>query len=936
MNDLIDIFRDEVEVNLKEATRLALALEQGAPSREQTEALMRGFHTLKGAARAIGFDAEKQIAHYLENAYHDLLDGKAEYRADLVDLSLAAIDELRACLQARLDGQEPPPPDAFEAQVERYRNGEALMTAAAPSEADAPLHQSPPAPPPSAASTPAPAFEMPDGIDLMAIFRAQAEGHIAQARSLLTGFDPGAATADEQEDLRRAFHTLKGAARAIGLDHIRDVAGSIEGLFHALKDGELAPTPDIPNAASCSLDWVEAMLNASIAGEDAPPVDCFLATIEALMNGEPFTACPAPDGTAAATAPEQEPAAEPESVAEQPSPAAAAPAPSPTTAAGPAGIAEARPRPAGGTRYRANVEYEQLDRLHRISGELTVAVASLTGQRNRLRGLKRDINRVLHHLRRDGSEQVLAESTRVLLERLSNVSTNLDDLGTAQDRSEGRLKRLVDGLADEVTQARLVPLSTLFDDYPRMVRDLARELGRQVEVLIDGDDNRIDGAVLEQLRTPLLHLVRNALDHGIEPPELRETLGKARLGRLAIEARQLGSMMRIRVIDDGTGIDLHRLRETVLANGLTSPELWDAMGLEERMQFLFLPALSTSAEVSETSGRGFGLDIVKTHIEAAGGHIGVHSEAGGGTCFEIQVPLSLSLTRCLLVSGGQHALFGRQRYAFPMNDVAAVRRVERDQLREVDGRLAAHVDEETLFLHDLHEILGLTPIKTAIEERHLLVLGDDDGSYGLLVEEVEDELDMVSRPLDERLGKVEAVSGLSVLDDGALALIVDVPDLLARMHEGSGWLHEVSAGAIAARVAEEEQEVRILVVEDSVTVREVERHFLEQAGYSVTTAVNGVDGLNKAKGGEHELMITDIDMPRMNGIELISNLRALERFRELPIVVVSYKDRLEDRERALAAGADRYVTKSEFDTDAMLGIVAEMIAGAAHNARTPA
>jgi two-component system sensor histidine kinase and response regulator WspE len=444
----------------------------------------------------------------------------------------------------------------------------------------------------------------------------------------------------------------------------------------------------------------------------------------------------------------------------------------------------------------------------------------------------------------------------------------------------------------------------------------------------------------------MLHLIRNAIDHGIEEASVRQDAKKPAAGRLYIEARQLGSMMRIRIADDGAGIDHAKLMRTVIERGHTTEDLWHAMALEERMQFLFLPGLSTADQVSTTSGRGFGLDIVKNVLDEVGGQVAVHSENGRGTMFELRVPLTLALTRCLLVVGGKHSLFGTQRYAVPMNEIARVHRLDLDWLREIQGRVAARIDGETLFLHRLDDLLGLQPVRRELVNQNLIVLGEADNHCGLLVDEVSDELDLVSRPLDPRLGKVRDVAALALLDDGGLALILDVPDLLERMREGAGGVRRTLPGAgstagplfgrpgtgphtqVPTDSADSDQAdaaPRLLVVEDSVTVREVERHFLEQAGYQVTTAVNGIDGLNKARAGEFQMMITDIDMPRMNGIELISTLRGMERFRALPIVVVSYKDRAEDKEKALEAGADRYVTKSQFDTDVMLAIVADLL-----------
>jgi len=932
MNDLIEIFREEVAANLKEATRLALEFEQGPPDRAGIEALMRVFHTLKGAARAVQCDQERDLAHRLEDVLHDQLDGTLPWRAATVDLCLMAVDLIRETLAARLAGTPWPDLAEFTARVEAERAG--LPAPPAPSPA--------PPEPPAATEPPQPLDRGTDGdcgLDLLGIFAQEVTTQVAAARLLLAG----ASGASSDDDLPRVFHTLKGAARAVGCDTIRTVAGALEDLLHRPQDGE-APdlSAGLPPALDCGLRWIESLLAGLRQGAAAPPLEPLLEQLARLHESGQFAPCAPPVPAADPLPASADPAVEPPPTPLHPAPAAP-PAGAPLTVATAPSAGLPTDLPAGGQRTR--LAYEQLDRLHRLSGELTVAVASFAGQRNQLRGLTRELTRAGQRLNRllagalgdDLDREALHEALRQVTQRLAATTGGLDGLTETHDRIEGRFHYLADGLADEVTQARLLPLSDLFDDYPRMVRDLAQELGKRVELHLEGQDNRIDRAVLEQLRNPLLHLLRNALDHGIEPPAVRESQGKPAAGRLTLTAHRVGALMRLRVGDDGAGIDLERLEAAVVAAGHTTPALWAQLGSEERTQFLFLPGLSTARSLSTTSGRGFGLDIVKAGIESSGGTVAVHSEPGRGTCFDLHVPLSLSLTRCLLVVGGRHPLFGDQRYAFPMTEVTRIRRLAQSELRELEGRLAVHLDGETLPLFQLHGILGLAPIQQEVGRKHLLVLEEGGGRFGLLVEAVIDELDMVARPLDERLGKVAEVSGLTLLDDGGVALIMDVTDLLQHLREGVGYL--APAGLQAAAALDPAQEAataaQVLVVEDSVTVREVERHFLEQAGYQVTTAVNGVDGLNKAKAGDYRILITDIDMPRMNGIELIRTLRGLDRFRQLPIIVVSYKDRAEDRDKALDAGADRYVTKSEFDTDAMLALVAQLLASAPARAAAP-
>ncbi|NEX21601.1 hybrid sensor histidine kinase/response regulator [Thiorhodococcus mannitoliphagus] len=970
MIDFLDIFREEVDSNLKEATRLTIALENGEPERAQTEALMRVFHTLKGAARAMQFEEEKQTAHLLEDVYHDLLDGKTDFRPELVDLSLKAIDFFRDQVAARAAGRALPDVSMLAEQARRYCAGAPLAAVGADL---APQQARPPVPPsedrkeatsPQRSTTAAARSDAAsslktaavadaeraqtdasDDAQLSAIFHAEAQERLDQAGRLLDGIDPAGFAPEGLEALRGCFRELKGTARAIGLDRICEAAGAVEVLLSQVAAGSLPAGSDLSLLLRCALRWIGLLVAEGVAGAPERSIEPLREQLACYGRGEPIGGCSAPGaGAPTEVSADARAAGADSSIGSRAGAGGGSESEDQVFAKAPA-IGEAerersaatqKPSAGGGRsapRRRASVAYEQLDRLHRLSGELTVSVGAMAGQRNRVRLLARELDQATRQIARVSAGQLnaisgvgdgdfaLHELLQPVIERLDAIGDGLESLSQVHDRTEGQLQRLAGHLVDEVTQARLVPLTELLDDYPRMVRDLARDLGKQVALRIEGDQGRIDRAVLDALRNPLLHLVRNALDHGIETPPQRRAAGKDDAGRLAIEAQQLGSMMRIRVADDGAGIDLDRLRETVVGSGRTTETLWGAMGIEEQMQFLFLPGLSTATHVSDLSGRGFGLDIVKSGLDAMGARVGVHSERGHGSCFELQVPLSLALTRCLLVEGGRHPLFGVQRYAFPMHEVVSVARVDAQRLRRIEGRLAVRLGDETLLLYEFSQLSGLAPLSSEVADKHLLVLGDGERRGALLVEAVIDELDVVTRPLDERLGKVQEAAGVTLLNDGGLALVVDTPDLLERLDQGV-------VQQIEASVETPEKVSHILVVEDSVTVREVERHFLTQAGYAVTTAVNGVDGLNKAKAGDHDMVVTDIDMPRMNGIELIRALRAIDRFHELPVIVVSYKDRPEDREAALDAGANRYLTKAQFDTDAMLETVAELLAAA--------
>jgi len=891
LNNLIQIFRQEVEGNLKQATEIALSLEKQPGSRQDIEALMRVFHSLKGASGAVGFDREKELSHRLEDCFHAVLNEEISYSSALTDLTLSAVDALNTLLQARLKELPLPDNQALYQQIASFLENNSL--AETNTQADT-------------------GFSLPENLDLAAIFKLQAEGHIENARSCLEQLQKDLADSSNIEQLRRLFHTLKGAARAIGFAEIRELAGELEGLIYRYEESSQPLSDNLLQLCDSALNWISALLAARVARQSPPDHSAILTVIQAFDDQQ------SPDYPAA-------PSLEITETASQ--------TPEKTTPAIAVDSSEENNNRPFNLQTNTSIDYRQLDKLHNLSGELLVSVTALGEQRSRIRrfsgGLatvSQHLSRLSHDLQHNSiSSDSLIDKMHAIQQEIRELNTQIENLTDVHDISESRFQNLVDELGTQVNHIRLLPLSLLFDDYQRVVRNLARELGKQVSVNISGAGNRIDRAVLESIRSPLIQLIRNAVDHGIEDSESRKNSAKPVNANLTIRAIQMGGIVRITVTDDGRGIDPQRLKKTVLERQLTSAELWDQMTTEERLDFLFLPGFSTAGKVSDTSGRGFGLDIVKTGVEAIGGRILLRTEPGQGCQFEMDVPLTLSLTRCLLVKAGNHPLFDEQTCAFPVSDIDHVSRIKNADIREIEGHLSVRFQNETIRLFNLHSIIGLQSSQPDLSQKHLLVLKNQDKRFGLLVDAIIDEQDLVIQAIDERLGKVQDISAVSLLSAGNLALVMDIPDLIQRMNEGQLQLmqslpaHDITAAEEAA------EKYRILVVEDSITVREVERHFLQQAGYEVSTAVNGVDGLNKARAGNYDLIISDIDMPRMNGIEMISQLRELDKFKTIPIVVVSYKDRQEDRNAAMDAGANDYITKSEFDTDKMLELIKNLL-----------
>jgi two-component system sensor histidine kinase and response regulator WspE len=461
------------------------------------------------------------------------------------------------------------------------------------------------------------------------------------------------------------------------------------------------------------------------------------------------------------------------------------------------------------------------------------------------------------------------------------------------------------------------PFSDGMHGFSRLVRDMSRELEKKVRFEVLGTATPVDRDILEKLEAPLSHLIRNALDHGLETPAEREQAGKKPEGKITVEARHVAGMLNITVRDDGRGISLPRLKAKIVEKGLASAEMAESLTKAELLEFLFLPGFSTAKKISEISGRGVGLDVVFSMAQEVGGSVRVDSEEGEGTRFLLLLPLTLSVLRTLLVE------IDAEKYAMPLTRIDRILRVSHEELHVVEDRQFYALNGENIGIVDARQLFQRSERKSGPALCHLLVFSDRLSRFGLVVDRFLGQQDLVVHPLDGRLGKISNISAGAILEDGSPVLILDVDDLVRSIDNllGHGRLRKVGA----ARVEAASGRKRILVVDDSLTVREVERKLLETHGYEVSVAVDGMDGWNRLQGGPFDMVVSDIDMPRMNGIELVRKIKADPLLKGLPVMIVSYKDREEDRLKGLEAGANYYLTKSSFHDETLLKAVRDLI-----------
>jgi two-component system sensor histidine kinase and response regulator WspE len=747
---------------------------------------------------------------------------------------------------------------------------------------------------------------------LLDLFRAEVEGQAAAMTAGLLAMerDPGAT--EHCDEVMRGAHSLKGAARIVNRDSAVRVAHAIEDcIVAAQREGARLPRERIDEL----LRGVDLLGRIAIVPEsDLADWDLkHRAEIDAFLHALAKPVRPVAE-QAVAPMGDVKPA-QAEFTAREPRSEPPGPPPPERVPTAPA-KAEVR---------ALRVTAENVNRLLGLAGESVVAARWLdafTAELLRFKRLQNELTKTVISVHESLAGLELNERVRGQLSEVRNKAVacreafalRMDEL----DSFDRRFVNLSERLYQEVLDCRMRPFADGVQSFPRMVRDLARTLGKEVKLEIVGETTPVDREILERLESPLGHLLRNAVDHGIETPEDRRLAGKPAVGTVRVEARHSAGMLLIELADDGRGIDLEALRAVVVEKGLTTADVAEKLTGAELLEFLFLPGFTMRETVTEISGRGVGLDAVQTMVKEVGGSVRASAQLGAGTQFQIKLPLTLSVVRALLVD------IGGEPYAFPLGRIASAVNVAREKIASVEGREHFSLGHEQVGLVAAHQVLGLDGSAPGDGELPVIVLGDKTTRYGLVVDRFLGERELVVRPLDARLGKVKDISAAALMPDQAPALIIDVDDLLRSIENlvSGGRLAHVRRGAATAA---EKTRKRVLVVDDSLTVRELERKLIDSQGYEVEVAVDGMDGWNAVRTGHYDLVVTDVDMPRLDGIELVTLIKKDPRLNSLPVMIVSYKDREEDRRRGLEAGADYYLTKGSFHDETLLRAVTDLI-----------
>ncbi len=570
------------------------------------------------------------------------------------------------------------------------------------------------------------------------------------------------------------------------------------------------------------------------------------------------------------------------------------------------------------------VSANKIERLMGLTGEVTVSARWLPPFSNSMLQLKRshiDIANLLDKLQDKLSQAeveppLLKELLRIR-EKNKTAANDLNERLNSLDVFTSTLSTHADRLYREMISVRMRPFADGVRGLPRLVRDLSRQLDKKVNFEIVGKTTEVDQDILEKLDAPLNHLIRNALDHGIESPIERRAANKPETGNVRLEAAHRSGLLMITLSDDGRGIDIAKLRDKVKRKGLVSEDLADKLSDAELVEFLFLPGFSTSSQVTEISGRGVGLDVVHSMVKEVGGQVRAESQPGQGLTFHLDLPLTLSVIRTFLVD------IAGEPYAFPLARIDRCLQLLPDDIQLLEERQYFRFSDNNIALVNIHDVLELDSSPPPCQEISVVLISDRFNAYGLVVDKFLGEYDLVVRPLDARLGKVADINAVAVMLDGSPVLIFDVEDLAHSIDKllGTRRLRKIHRPQDAAKTRRKQ----ILVADDSITIRELERKMLEHQGYQVDVAVDGMDAWSALRSDDYDLLVSDIDMPRMDGISLIQRVREHEGLQHLPIVVVSYKDSEEHRLQGMQAGANYYLTKSSFEDDSFVRAIIDLI-----------
>jgi chemotaxis protein histidine kinase CheA len=764
---------------------------------------------------------------------------------------------------------------------------------------------------------------MPDVMkDLMAIFKAETEEHLTKLDNGLVELEKQPDNVELVKDLNREVHTLKGSARVFGFSEIEDIAHRIEDIFDEVAGKRAVFSSFFAERIFKGLDAIRTILEKIVKGKEID-VDAsdICRELEACISGT--------QGIRIQRKRERGRKGEKEAVETQEK------------------VGQGKEHERGRTQDEVvdrmseavaphtsaqmeeyiRVPLSRVDKLLYLVGEVVInkmKASVIIAQTKRLSKLSKEVQKSISTLNevikkdfspQDGEVTKLLSQCDAQMQKLREHTLNLYDHASTQ---AFHLDPVIDELQANMKKVKLLPLSTIFDGFPRMVRDIASQQGKEVNLVISGEETELDKKVLEGIKTPLIHILRNCIDHGIEGPDVRVALGKKRCGTIKVSAFHEADNVVITVEDDGRGMDIDEIKQTALKKRLVSSYDLEERTDKEILNIVFMNGYSTSPVVTDVSGRGMGLDIVRRDITNLKGRVILDTQKNRETKFTLVLPLTIAIIQVLLVEV-QNMVF-----ALPMLPIIESVKVNMNDVSTMDGRMAIQFREHIVPLVRLNEVLELPPARDeggkAKEEMLVVIATNLDRRLGFIIDKIVGEEEVFIKSLGKHLGKVKNVSGAIIMPTGEVVVVLDIADLIA--HSALS-LSPVTGKRDASKAKRKEK--RILVVEDAFSTRELEKSILLTHGYLVDTAVDGLDALNRMTDTRYDLIVSDVEMPRMDGFELCRTLKKKEEYKGIPFVMVTALQKEEDKRRGIEVGAAAYIVKSAFEQTNLLDTIERLV-----------
>lgn len=775
---------------------------------------------------------------------------------------------------------------------------------------------------------------------LMEAFKAESAERLESLFTRLAALEHAENRDEEQKLLEIVFreaHSLKGAARSVNIGPVEHLCQAMENVFGALKQKKLDFSPKAFDLLNHAVQLVEKFL-ATDAGKRTEIEQEMANTARLLDNirdtkdlsDRPIISKKEADGDEELKSAEKQgaenPEEEPECICEE----TASPSARKEAGRGKAEscVVASESLFTGFVRVPA----KKLDSLLLKAEELIflkqIAYRYLSSARElaealtlprRFSDMKDELDLLKKVSEQTGNYARIIDYIDYISALRENCVTELSELIQAMEQGNREMESMIDDLIDDTKTLTLLPFSTLFAIFPRMVREISRDLGKSARLNITGGEIEIDKRILEQIKDPMIHLLRNAVDHGIEPPEIRKERKKPETGTINVSVSQAeNNSVEVIIEDDGAGIDTEALVAKAVKAGIVDANDADMISDEAALSLIFHSGLSTSSIITEISGRGLGMAIVRENIEKLGGKINIQNFPGRGTRFSIHLPVTKATFRGILVrTCGQHLIL-------PNANVERILRIRRNNLKTIENQPVAMIEGQAIAIADLGRILGLPPStehddSVAQPVLTAVLIFHGDRRLALISDEIICEMEILVKNLGRQIRRIPYVSGVTVLGTGEVVPVLNIADIIKSASSGPGL--RPSEPEVES---EPDEKKSILVVEDSFTARTLLKNILEASGYRVTTAADGEEGYAHLKSGDFDAVVSDVEMPKMDGFELTRKIRADEALADKPVILVTTLESREDRKKGMEAGADAYIVKSSFDQSNLLDIIGRL------------